>query len=112
MQKNQQVGFFIVIGVLTVVLFLMLLSGTTTNTVEISYSNFVNKVQSGEISKVEVAGNTILSEPKVQPKKNVTIVKPTSAPAPKVIYKTEAPSNDSTLMPMLKQLSKFASFCS
>ena len=103
MQKNQQVGFFIVIGVLTVVLFLMLLSGTTTNTVEISYSNFVNKVQSGEISKVEVAGNTILSEPKVQPKKNVTIVKPTSAPAPKVIYKTEAPSNDSTLMPMLKQ---------
>lgn len=103
MQKNQQVGFFIVIGVLTVVLFLMLLSGTTTNTVEISYSNFVNKVQSGEISKVEVAGNTILSEPKVQPKKNVTIVKPTSAPAPKVIYKTEAPNNDSTLMPMLKQ---------
>ena len=103
MQKNQQVGFFIVIGVLTVVLFLMLLSGTTTNTVEISYSNFVNKVQSGEISKVEVAGNTILSEPKVQPKKNVTIVKPTSAPAPKVIYKTEAPSNDATLMPMLKQ---------
>ena len=103
MQKNQQVGFFIVIGVLTVVLFLMLLSGTTTNTVEISYSNFVNKVQSGEISKVEVAGNTILSEPKVQPQKNVTIVKPTSAPAPKVIYKTEAPNNDSTLMPMLKQ---------
>lgn len=103
MQKNQQVGFFIVIGVLTVVLFLMLLSGTTTNTIEISYSNFVNKVQSGEIAKVEVAGNTILSEPKVQPKKNVAIVKQTSAPAPKVIYKTEAPNNDSTLMPMLKQ---------
>lgn len=103
MQKNQQVGFFIVIGILTVVLFLMLLSGTTTNTIEISYSNFVNKVQSGEIAKVEVAGNTILSEPKVQPKKNVTIVKPTSAPAPKVIYKTEAPNNDSALMPMLKQ---------
>ncbi len=103
MQKNQQVGFFIVIGILTVVLFLMLLSGTTTNTIEISYSNFVNKVQAGEIAKVEVAGNTILSEPKVQPKKNIAIVKQTSAPAPKVIYKTEAPNNDSTLMPMLKQ---------
>ena len=103
MQKNQQIGFFIVIAVLTVVLFLMLLSGTNTNTIEISYSNFVNKVQSGEISKVEVAGNTILSEPKVQPKKNVAIVKSTSAPAPKLVYKTEIPNNDTTLMPILKQ---------
>lgn len=103
MQKNQQAGFFIVIGLLVVVLFLMMVSGTTTNTVEISYSNFIKKVQNGEISKVEIEKNTVIAQPKKQPEIERSKSFQTTAPDVKVLYKTQAPDVDTSLIPVLKE---------
>ena len=103
MQKNQQAGYFIVIGLLVVVLFLMMVSGTTTNTVEISYSNFIKKVQNGEISKVEIEKNTVIAQPKKQPEIERSKSFQTTAPDVKVLYKTQAPDVDTSLIPVLKE---------
>ena len=103
MQKNQQAGFFIVIGLLVVVLFLMMVSGTTTNTVEISYSNFIKKVQNGEISKVGIEKNTVIAQPKKQPEIERSKSFQTTAPDVKVLYKTQAPDVDTSLIPVLKE---------
>ena len=102
MQKNQSVGFFIVIGILVVVLFLMLVSGSTTSTQEISYSNFLAKVDKGEILKVEMDNEVLVAEPKIQPKLSTNSKFPDAA-VPKILYKTLLPSNDANLMNALKE---------
>ena len=49
MNKNQSIGIWVVIGIITASLIMMLWPGFTSSTQEISYTNFLKKVENQEI---------------------------------------------------------------
>ena len=69
MNKNQSAGMYIVLAIIIMVFVSsVFMSGPATSTSELSYSDFIQKLESGEFSKVEKADDFLIAIPKNQPK--------------------------------------------
>ena len=69
MNKNQSAGMYIVLAIVVLVFVSsVFMSGPATSTSEISYSDFIQKLDNGEFSKVEKADDYLIAIPKNQPK--------------------------------------------
>lgn len=77
MNKSQSMGMYVILGIMILAFVSMLMAGPNTNTVELSYSEFLNKVKTGEIQSVEIEKETssLIAHPKSQP---VTVKKQTN----------------------------------
>ncbi|MEE3349041.1 MAG: ATP-dependent zinc metalloprotease FtsH [Candidatus Gastranaerophilaceae bacterium] len=69
MNKNQSAGMYIVLAIIFMVFTAsVFMSGPATDTKELSYSDFLQKLDNGEFSKVEKAEDFLIAIPKEQPK--------------------------------------------
>lgn len=112
MNKSQTAGMYIVLAIV-VILFVssVFVSGPTTKVSEISYSNFLERLNKGEFKKIEKADEFLIAIPKVQPEaKEQKTVAPTmnnpfgvpeTAKAPTLKYKVLTPTFDPELMKKL-----------
>ena len=111
MNKSQSAGMYIVLAIV-LVLFIssVFMSGPTTKTEEISYSNFLEKLDNNEFSAIEKADDFLYAVPKDQPEtESKTVVTPTvdnpfgipKAKAPALKYKVLVPAYDPDLMSKL-----------
>ena len=68
MNKSQTAGMYIVLAIV-VILFAssVFMSGPTTKVSEISYSNFLTRLDKGEFKKIEKSDDFLVAIPKVQP---------------------------------------------
>ena len=99
MNKSQSAGIWIVILILVVLLGIMVFTGSTTETKEVSYTNFLEQVSNKEIKSVEISGQTVIGQLVKQPTTNE---KNPQLPAPKYQVQTQIPMNDNTLYTTLK----------
>jgi cell division protease FtsH len=107
MNKNQSVGMYVVLGIMVLAFVSMLFTGSTTQTSELSYTTFVQKLQAGDIKSVQLDGNTLVAIPVKQPEQKKTSSKyetlmGTSQVTPTVQYKVLIP-NSADLMKKLEQ---------
>lgn len=113
MNKSQSAGMYIVLAIVILVFVSsVFMAGPATTTSEISYSNFLQRLEQGEFKKIEKADDFLIAIPKVQPnaeeKKSMTTTAPTvdnpfgvvEKKAPVVQYKVLTP-NDPDLMKKL-----------
>ncbi len=112
MNKSQTAGMYIVLAIV-VILFVssVFVSGPTTKVSEISYSNFLERLNKGEFKKIEKSDDFLVAIPKVQPEaKEQKTVAPTmnnpfgvpeTAKAPTLKYKVLTPTFDPELMKKL-----------
>lgn len=112
MNKSQTAGMYIVLAIV-VILFVssVFVSGPTTKVSEISYSNFLERLNKGEFKKIEKADEFLIAIPKVQPEaKEQKTVAPTmnnpfgvpeTGKAPTLKYKVLTPTFDPELMKKL-----------
>ncbi len=120
MNKNQSTGIIIIVAIILIALLSIAFEGPQTSTSEISYSQFLNKVQLGQIESVTIAKDTLTAIPKEQPQnqeqktiqnkaqdkqlaKNPLVVNNSlQSKAPKLQYKVQIPYNDEDLYEILK----------
>lgn len=113
MNKSQSAGMYIVLAIVILVFVSsVFMAGPATTTSEISYSNFLQRLEQGEFKKIEKADDFLIAIPKVQPnaeeKKTMITTAPTvdnpfgvvEKKAPVVQYKVLTP-NDPDLMKKL-----------
>ena len=112
MNKSKTAGMYIVLAIV-VILFAssVFMSGPTTKVSEISYSNFLTRLDKGEFKKIEKSDDFLVAIPKVQPeaKEQKTIAPtmnnpfgvPETAKAPTLKYKVLTPTYDPELMKRL-----------
>ncbi len=67
MNKNQSIGMYVVLGIMVLAFISMLFAGSTTQTTDISYTTFVQKLNAGEIKSVTIDKNSVTAVPKKQP---------------------------------------------
>ena len=73
MNKNQSAGMYIVLAIIFMVFTAsVFMSGPATDTKELSYSDFLQKLDNGEFSKIEKAEDFLIAVPKEQPKAEET----------------------------------------
>ncbi len=112
MNKSQSTGMYIVLAIV-VFLFVssVFMSSPTTKTEEISYSNFLERLDKNEFKKIEKADDFLIAIPKVQPKvENKQLITPSldnpfgipqTSTAPSLRYKVLTPAYDPDLMKRL-----------
>lgn len=67
MNKSQSAGYIILAIVVVIFTASVFLGGPTTETTELSYSNFLEKLNNNEFSKIEKADDYLIAVPKDQP---------------------------------------------
>ena len=104
MNKNQSAMGIVLAIIAMIFISSVFLAGPTTTTNEISYSEFLQKLDNGEFSKVEKADEFLIAVPKEQPKvdeqaKESAPLSPflTEQKAPTVQYKVLTPKDDSLM---------------
>ena len=115
MNKSQSMGMYVILAIVVLVFIsTIFMTGPSTSTSEISYSNFLQKLQNKEFTKIEKYDDMIIAVPKEQPaaktEKKAT-QKNTVSPfltqetknvqAPLFQYKVQLPVNDTELMDKL-----------
>ncbi len=115
MNKSQSMGMYVILAIIVLVFIsTIFMTGPSTSTSEISYSNFLQKLQNKEFTKIEKYDDMIIAVPKEQPaaktEKKAT-QKNTVSPfltqetknvqAPLFQYKVQIPVNDTELMDKL-----------
>ena len=115
MNKSQSMGMYVILAIVVLVFIsTIFMTGPSTSTSEISYSNFLQKLQNKEFTKIEKYDDMIIAVPKEQPaaktEKKAT-QKNTVSPfltqetknvqAPLFQYKVQIPVNDTELMDKL-----------
>ena len=114
MKNNQSVGVYIIVAIIAAIIACMAFLGPTTSTDEISYSQFLKKVQLGEISSVLISKYTLYAVPKVDNKQTETKENTTSKneflnslaasqKAPEIQYKVTIPSDTDSLYKVLEE---------
>ncbi len=117
MNKNQSTGIIIIVAIILIALLSIAFEGPATTTSEISYSQFLNKVQLEQIESVTISKDILIATPKEEKQKtNVeTKAKKTSTEnplalnnkmqpkVPKQQYKVQIPYNDEDLYDILKE---------
>jgi len=114
MNKSQSMGMYVILAIIVLTFISsIMMKGPLTNTSEISYTNFLQKLENKEFSKIEKYDDTIIAIPKEQPapknaqKEHKNTISPFLSPenenaqAPLYQYKVQIPVNDSELMEKL-----------
>lgn len=115
MNKSQSMGMYVILAIVVLVFIsTIFMTGPSTSTSEISYSNFLQKLQNKEFTKIEKYDDMIIAVPKEQPAAKTekkAIQKNTVSPfltqetknvqAPLFQYKVQIPVNDTELMDKL-----------
>lgn len=115
MNKSQSTGMYVILAIIVVVFIsTIFMTGPSTNTSEISYSNFLQRLNNNEFSKIEKYDDMLIAIPKDQPKPAKSKVQEglnTNSPflipdgqnvqAPLFQYKVQIPVNDETLIEKL-----------
>ena len=116
MQKNQAMGMYVILAIVVLVFIsTIFMTGPSTRTSEISYTNFLQKLDNKEFSKIEKYDDMLIAVPKEQPaqetkdtsKETKNTVSPflstdnNNAQAPIVQFKVQISSNDEELMTKL-----------
>lgn len=116
MNKSQSMGMYVILAIVVLVFIsTIFMSGPTTSTSEISYTNFLQKLENKEFSKIEKYEDMIIAVPTEQPNQqnttgkasNKNVVSPFLTPdsknmqAPLFQYKVQIPANDNELMDKL-----------
>ena len=114
MNKNQSTGIFLIVAVILIGALSVAFKGLNTATSEISYTQFLNKVQMGTIESVFISKETLIAVPKSTDEKKVNENQSAkniqnlgfSAPAvPKTQYRVQIPQGDKDLYELLKEKS-------
>ena len=61
MNKNQSITMYAILGMLVLAFILMLFSGPTSSTEELSYTAFMQKVANKEIKSVEISNDSLIA---------------------------------------------------
>ena len=114
MNKSRSTGVYVILAIVVAVfLSTILMSGPVTNTSEISYTSFLQKLENKEFTKIEKYDDVLYAIPEKQPepeKKSENgsdttspflVLDNTSSQAPLLQYKVQIPANDETLMEKL-----------
>ena len=115
MNKSQSTGMYVILAIIVVVFIsTIFMTGPSTNTSEISYSNFLQRLDNNEFSKIEKYDDMLIAIPKDQPKPAKSKVQDglnTNSPflipdgqnvqTPLFQYKVQIPVNDETLIEKL-----------
>lgn len=109
MNKSQSMGMYVILGIMVLAFISMLMAGPSTDTKELSYTVFLQKLKAGEIKSVEIDkdSTSLMALPKVQikvdkKKSNEAIsVLYGEQKQPTIQYKVLTPS-DSSLMKKLE----------
>ncbi len=73
MNKNQSAGMYIVLAIVVLVFVSsVFMSGPTTSTTELSYSNFIEKLSNKEFKRIEKADDYLIAIPNAQPTTGTT----------------------------------------
>ena len=114
MKNNQSVGVYIIVAIIAAIIACMAFLGPTTSTDEISYSQFLKKVQLGEISSVLISKDTLYAIPKDEKKPESEVSKKVSQneflnslasaqKAPVIQYKVTIPNDTDSLYKALEE---------
>ncbi|MBR1616733.1 ATP-dependent zinc metalloprotease FtsH, partial [bacterium] len=115
MNKNQSVGLYLIIGVILAIAIATSFAGPNTSTSEISYTQFLNKVQMGTIESVKISKDSLTAIPKETQKAKETKVEENKVPknqfglgtmdtqTPKQQYKVLIPENNDELYKLLEK---------
>ena len=117
MNKSQSMGMYVILAIVVLVFIsTIFMSGPATSTSEISYTNFLQKLENKEFSKIEKFDDMIVAIPKEQPaeaksdeEQSKNMVSPflnpdaKNAQAPLFQYKVQIPANDEGLMTKLNE---------
>ncbi len=118
MNKSQSLGMYVILAIVVLVFMsTIFMSGKTTNTTEISYTNFLQRLENKEFSKIEKFEDMLIAVPKKQPAQEKAekegntknTVSPFLTPdernvqAPLYQYKVQIPTKDETLLPKLNE---------
>ena len=68
MNKSQSAGYIILAIVVIIFTASVFIGGPVTETSELSYSNFLEKLSNNEFSRIEKADDFLIAIPKEQPK--------------------------------------------
>lgn len=108
MNKNQSLGVYIIVGIIGFLIALTVFAGPNTVSSDVSYSQFLKKVQLGEIKSVEIAKGSLVAIP-IEDKKAKPAKKAPASPlaaasvqVPTVQYKVAIPENDPKLYTVLE----------
>ncbi|MBD5402657.1 ATP-dependent metallopeptidase FtsH/Yme1/Tma family protein [bacterium] len=115
MNKSQSMGMYVILAIVVLVFIsTIFMTGPSTSTSEISYTNFLQKLENKEFSKIEKFEDMIIAIPKDQPAQEAAddgteknkispFLTPDSksAQAPLFQYKVQIPANDEELMTKL-----------
>lgn len=117
MNKSQSMGMYVILAIVVLVFIsTIFMSGPSTSTSEISYTNFLQKLENKEFSKIEKYDDMIIAIPKDQPAQEETAKKSkteknTVSPflsaenknvqAPLQQFKVQVPVNDAELLEKL-----------
>lgn len=101
MNKSQSTGIWIVVILLVLCLGSMLFPGQTTSTKDISYSQFLTKVKSGQIESVQIDKDTLIAKPKAEKAEAITTVVKSKHPVT-IQYRVMLPMNDLSLYQKLE----------
>lgn len=68
MNKNQSMGMYVILGIMVLAFVSMLMAGPNTSTQDLSYTDFLKKLKTGDIQSVEIEKETssLIAHPKVQ----------------------------------------------
>ncbi|MBQ4647194.1 MAG: ATP-dependent zinc metalloprotease FtsH [Candidatus Gastranaerophilales bacterium] len=114
MNKNQSVGIYLLVAVFLIAALSVVFKGPNTSTSEISYTQFLNKVQMGTIESVHISKDTLIAIPKKQETKqeetkqlpaNPLGLNSLSQTQPKELFKVQIPEGDKDLYELLKNKS-------
>ncbi len=115
MNKSQSTGIWIIVTLLILSLAAMLFPGGTTSTQDISYSQFLKKVKTGEISSVNIDKDVLIAKPVKQITTSDTEQKDTKNTQkepnvlkqphrlPTIQYRVMIPTNDAALYKTLEE---------
>ena len=99
MNKNQSIGMYIILGIMVLAFLSMLFAGPTSSTEELSYTNFLQKLENKEIKSVDMSRDFLIALPLNQPEVKTTTTNPLygEVKAPKLQYKVAIPENSDIL---------------
>ena len=99
MNKNQSVGMYVILGIMILAFVSMLFSGPTSSTEELSYTNFLQKVENKEIKSVDMGKDMLVALPIKQPEAKKSASNPIYGDVrpPKLQYKVVLPENSDVL---------------
>ena len=107
MNKSQSVGMYVILAIVVMIFMsTIFMTGKTTDTSEISYTNFLQRLENNEFSKIEKYDDMIVAVPKDQPERpegtekvSPFLVQNGDAQTPLKVFKVQIPARgDDDLM--------------